>query len=145
MGQLVVAHDSPTSRPSWAPHGERAYYLGPSFNHYRCWNVYIVHTGSTRHTDTLDHYPDPLFHFESANPHDPSLPPVEGRPDPQPDGSDLVGRWFREPDLGLCQVVETGPPFQLPPGAGNRAPGLQLAARLHHTLYYSTPAGAVER
>jgi hypothetical protein len=45
-GQLVVAHDSPTTRPSWAPHGERAYYLGPSFDHYRCHNVYIVHTGS---------------------------------------------------------------------------------------------------
>ena len=41
--------------------------------------------------------------------------------------------------------MKTGPPFQLPPGAGNRGPGLQLAARIHHTLYYSTPNGDEQR
>jgi hypothetical protein len=48
-GQLVVAHDSPDSRPSWAPHGQRGFYLGPALDHYRCSTIYITHTGATCH------------------------------------------------------------------------------------------------
>jgi hypothetical protein len=54
-GQLVVAHDSPQKRPSWAPHGQRGRALGPELSHRRCTNVYIVHAASTRVFDTSPH------------------------------------------------------------------------------------------
>ena len=108
FGQLVVAHDSPGNRPSWAPHGQRGFYLGTSLPHYRCSSVYIVHTGATRTCDTLDHFPNPLFHFEQlpGTPLTSPLPP--SRPEPAAGGSDLVGRWFNDPDLGLYQITARG-------------------------------------
>ena len=143
-GQLVVAHDSPLTRSSWGPHGRRGFYLGPSLDHYRCSAVYMVGTGAVRDCDTLAHFPNPLFHF-AALPDSPPSPAVpDPRPDPKVDGSDLVGRWFEDPDLGRCQVTGKGPPHRLLPGAGNRASGPRLAPGFHHTLRYSTPSGSVE-
>ena len=145
-GQLVVAHDSPLTRSSWGPHGRRGFYLGPSLDHYRCSSVYMVGTGAVRDCDTLDHFPTPLFHF-AALPDAPPSPAIpDTRPDPAVDGTDLVGRWFQDPDLGLCQVMVTGkgPPHRLLPGAGNHARGPRLAPGFHHTLRYSTPSGDVE-
>ena len=144
-GQLVVAHDSPTTRPSWAPHGQRGYTLGPMLLHHRCTLVYIVHTGATRVCDTLDHFPCPLFHFECLpNEPAPTLSPPS-RPAPKTDGSDLIGSWFHEPDLGVCQVTGRGPDFVLHNGAGNRVKGQKkLPAGYHHTLKYRTVDG-IER
>jgi hypothetical protein len=38
-GQLVVVHNSPIKRTSWAHHGKRDFYLGPSLSHYHCHSV----------------------------------------------------------------------------------------------------------
>ena len=65
-GQLVVALDSPQTRKSWARHGTRGFYLSPSPNHYRCFNVFFPLTCSYRVCQSLSHFPDPLFPFESA-------------------------------------------------------------------------------
>ena len=143
-GQLVVCHDSPLNRLTWAPHGQRGYHLGPSLEHYRCYSIYIVHTATTRISDTLDHYPDPLFYFESTPTQSLDTSPTPHRPNPNPDGSDLLGRWFRDPDLGACQVTALGTPVELPPGQGNRAPGVHLPAQWHNTLDYVTPDGTTE-
>jgi hypothetical protein len=68
-GQLVVAHDAPLTRASWAKHGTRGFYLSPAVHHYRCHNVFLPLSNSYRVCQTLDDFPDPLFSFE-----DPSSP-----------------------------------------------------------------------
>jgi hypothetical protein len=101
----------PDHRLSWDPHGDRTYYLGPALTHYRCHRVYIVSTRCERITLTLAHFPLPYFHFaESDLP--PPLPtsPTSARFSPTLDGTDLIGRVFHDPDLGLCRVTEVGPP-----------------------------------
>ncbi len=88
-----------------SPRG-RAYYLGPALTHFRCHRVYIVSTRTERITLTLAHFPLPYFHFaESDLP--PPLPtlPTSTRPSPTLDGTDLIGRVFNDPDLGLCRVT----------------------------------------
>ncbi len=65
-GQLVVAHDAPLTRASWAKHGTRAVYLSPAVNHYRCHNVFLPLSNPYRVCQTLDHFPDPLFSFEDT-------------------------------------------------------------------------------
>jgi hypothetical protein len=47
------------------------------------------------------------------------------------DGTDLIGRVFNDPDLGLCRIVEVGPPHRLAPGEGNLDPtGTHLQANI---------------
>ena len=75
-GQLCVIHESPLTRPTWSPHGQRCFYLYPLHQHYRCHRVFVPSSSSYRTTDTLDHFPDPLFHFES---------PLSAPPPPPPD------------------------------------------------------------
>ena len=140
-GQLVVVHESPDARASWATHGLRGYYLGPALSHYRCHHVHILKTGSPRISDTLSHYPNPLFHFESPHPPPPLPPPCAHRPNPTPDGSDLIGRYFVDPDLGVCKVTAVGEPFLLRTGAGNRAAAPFLPAGYHPTLVYTMSSG----
>jgi hypothetical protein len=41
-----------------------------------------------------------------------SYPPKRDRPHPQPNGSDLPGRFFLEPDLGVCCIMCLGPLMQ---------------------------------
>ena len=71
-GQLVVAHDAPLTRASWAKHGTRGFYLSPAVHHYRCHNVFLPLPNSYRVCQTLDHFPDPLFSFEDS-----SSPPTQ--------------------------------------------------------------------
>jgi hypothetical protein len=56
-GIKILSHDKPGSRESWAPHGEVGFYLGPALSHYRCYNVWIQSTRSTRVTDTVEWFP----------------------------------------------------------------------------------------
>ena len=116
-GQLVVAYTPPDTRPSWGKHGLRGFYLGPALSHYRCSRVYITSTGDIRTTDTLAHFPVPLFHFSPPEPLPPERPTMSRR-NPRPDGSDLIGRWFREPEFGVCEVTSTAEPYELAVGAG---------------------------
>lgn len=57
IGTQVLAYESPHLRATWAAHGVKAYYIGPAMQHYRCYTVWIVHTGKTRITDTLAFFP----------------------------------------------------------------------------------------
>ena len=43
-GTLVVVHEKPSERGSWAPHGAKGYYLGPADKHYHCWRTWVLST-----------------------------------------------------------------------------------------------------
>ena len=53
VGTTVVAHENPSQQGSWSVHGARGWYLYPSPNHYRCFEVYIKNTGKNRIVDTV--------------------------------------------------------------------------------------------
>jgi hypothetical protein len=56
-GFKVIAHEKPSQRRTWAPHGQHGYSLGPAIHHYWCQNVCISSTASERIVDTLDFFP----------------------------------------------------------------------------------------
>jgi len=56
-GTRVVAHEKPSQRASWAPHGEDGWYIGPALEHYRCYKVYINKTRAERTVDTVEFFP----------------------------------------------------------------------------------------
>ena len=64
-GTKTVAHLKPTQRASWAKHGIMSWYIGPSFDHYRCYRVYIPKNRSERVVDTVElfskHSPTPTW------------------------------------------------------------------------------------
>ena len=43
-GTQVVIYENPTVRGTWAPHGVKGWYLGPSMNHNHCYRVYVTKT-----------------------------------------------------------------------------------------------------
>jgi hypothetical protein len=45
-GCNIIAHENPSQRITWAPHGMPGYSLGPVVHHYRCQNVYITSAAS---------------------------------------------------------------------------------------------------
>jgi hypothetical protein len=53
-GTLIIAHEKPDQRASWDPHGLDGYYLGPTLDHYRCYQVHITKTKGTRIVDTVE-------------------------------------------------------------------------------------------
>ena len=71
---------------------------------------------------------------------DVAFPPTRERPEPTANGSDLLGRHFVEPELGVCCVTRIGPVLekQLPRRAELRAMNgaKRIALGAHHTLYY---------
>ena len=56
-GTRIIAHEKPTQRASWAPHGQDGWYIGPAMEHYRCYKVYINKTRSERTVDTVEFFP----------------------------------------------------------------------------------------
>jgi ribosomal protein L9 len=61
-------------------------------------------------SDSLVHFPDPLFPFEDIVPDAEPLPdPTSSRPHPAFDGLDLVDKSFVDPDLGVCTVISGAP------------------------------------
>ncbi len=67
--------------------------------------------------------------------------PTRDRPHPQTNGSDLLGRFFLEPELGVCCIARLGPVTrkQMPSRAQVRAHSngdKPIAIGDHHTLYY---------
>ncbi len=73
---------------------------------------------------------------------DVSYPPTRHRPNPQRNGSDLLGRFFCEPELGVCCITRLGTVTQkqLPSRAQTRVDlGVDkpIALGAHNTLYYT--------
>ena len=56
-GTLVLAHEKPNQRPSWAFHGIEAWYVGPSLDHYRLISAYVPSTQQLRVCDTVQYFP----------------------------------------------------------------------------------------
>ena len=64
----VIIHEKPTVRGTWASHGVKGWYLGPSVNHYRCHHVYVTKTRGERDSDCVEFFPHntPLHYKSSA-------------------------------------------------------------------------------
>ena len=62
-GTQVIIHEKPTVRGTWAYHGLKGWYLGPSMNHYWCHHVYVTKTRGEQ-----DSY------FVKVSPHNTPLP-----------------------------------------------------------------------
>ena len=112
VGAKVLTWDSPTHRGTWADHGVEAVYLGPAENHLRAFEVWVPNTSAPRITNTVWWF---LHHKVEPNTPliEPSLtlayPPSKVRPNPRDDGTDLIGRAFFEPELGVCIISGAGP------------------------------------
>jgi hypothetical protein len=66
-GTRIIAHETPTRRQAWAPHGQYGWYIGPALEHYWCYTVYITKTRGERVVETVDFPPDNLkLPFPSA-------------------------------------------------------------------------------
>jgi hypothetical protein len=59
-GTRIIAHEKPDQRASWDPHGLDGYYLGPTLDHYHCYQVHITKTKGTRIVDTVEFFPATL-------------------------------------------------------------------------------------
>ena len=91
---------------------------------------------------TVDHYPDPLFLFEAPDDLPVAPPANPARPNPAIDGSDLIGQWFLDPELGPCHITRTDRPFLHDADVGNRdASAPMMASGWKHTLRYVTSSG----
>jgi hypothetical protein len=53
-GTRIIAHDTPSRRCTWAPHGQDGWYIGPALAHYRCYMVYITQTRGDRIVETVE-------------------------------------------------------------------------------------------
>jgi hypothetical protein len=53
-GTRIIAHETPGRRRTWAPHGQDGWNIGPAFEHYRCYTVYITKTRSNRIAETVE-------------------------------------------------------------------------------------------
>ena len=56
-GTRVLVHEKPKQRGSWDDHGIPGWYIGPSLNHYRCYNCYLPTTNGERDSDTVEFFP----------------------------------------------------------------------------------------
>jgi hypothetical protein len=57
-GTRIIAHDNPSRRRTWAPHGQDWWYIGPTLEHYRCYTVYITKTRGNRIVETVEFFPE---------------------------------------------------------------------------------------
>jgi hypothetical protein len=55
-GTRIIAHETPSSRRTWAPHGKDGCYIGPALEHYRCYTVYITETRGDRIVETVEFF-----------------------------------------------------------------------------------------
>jgi hypothetical protein len=58
-GTRIIAHETPSRRKTWAPHGLDGWYIGPPLEHYQCYTVYITKTKTrgNRIVETVDFFP----------------------------------------------------------------------------------------
>jgi hypothetical protein len=60
-GTRIIAHETPSRRRAWAPHGQDGWYIGPALENYRCYTVYITKTRGDRIVETVDFFPSPQY------------------------------------------------------------------------------------
>jgi hypothetical protein len=80
-------------------------------DHLRSFHVGVPHTSASRIKNTVwwflpDVAADSTLVQASGNL---AYPPTKARPDPRDNGTDLVGRHFIEPELGVCIIIGPGP------------------------------------
>ena len=142
VGSKVLTWDPPDKRGSWADHGSPGIYVGPALHHFRAFRIWIPHTSALRISASVwwffsTYLPDDnLLLLQDQNV---SFPPTRDRPQPQTNGSDLLGRFFLEPELGVCCITRLGPVTRkkLPSRAQVRAHAngdKPIAIGDHHTL-----------
>jgi hypothetical protein len=95
VGAKVLVWNSPDNRGSWSDHGVPGIYLGPAMRHFRGFEVWIPQTSSKRVSSTIWWFvklmsPDSDL-LSSANLRI-MYPLSTERIDPEPNGSDLLGR-----------------------------------------------------
>jgi hypothetical protein len=56
-GTIIIAHETPNHRRTWAPHGQYGWYIGPALEHCRCYTVYITKTQSEQIVETVEFFP----------------------------------------------------------------------------------------
>jgi hypothetical protein len=54
----IIAHESPSRRRTWAPHGQDGWYIGPALEHYRCYTAYITKTRGNRIVEKVEFFPE---------------------------------------------------------------------------------------
>ena len=59
-GIKVLAHIKPDQRLTWAPHAVEGWYVGPAFDHYRCYTIWVIPTRQTRTVNQLEWFPQKL-------------------------------------------------------------------------------------
>jgi hypothetical protein len=69
-GIKIVCFESPDQRKTWAPHGVDGFYIGPAFDHHRCYRVYITSTKGFRTTGQLSWHPPAGYTLPGASPLD---------------------------------------------------------------------------
>ena len=57
-GAKVLVYENPNERETFADHGVEGFYVGPAWNHYRCFRVWIPSTRKFRISDTLSWHID---------------------------------------------------------------------------------------
>jgi hypothetical protein len=63
-GTRIIAHETPSRRSTWAPHGLDGWYIGPALEDYRCYTVYITKTRGNRIVETVGFIPkNSPYHF----------------------------------------------------------------------------------
>jgi hypothetical protein len=66
-GTIIIAHETPSRRRTWAPHGQYGWYIGPALEHYRCYTVYITKKKGERIVETVEFSPEKVtLPFPSA-------------------------------------------------------------------------------
>ena len=56
-GTIVIMHQNPTIRKSWAHQGKYGWYIDRSKDHYRCYNIYVPETRAVIQPDTVEFLP----------------------------------------------------------------------------------------
>jgi hypothetical protein len=60
-GTRIIAHETPSRRRTWAPHGHDRWYIGPALEYYRCYTVYITKTRGDRIVETVEFFPEKII------------------------------------------------------------------------------------
>jgi hypothetical protein len=138
----IFSWDAPKNRGSWADHGIEGVFIGPALKHFRSFNIWVPSTSALRIANTVWWFMVPIKPSQEFLQLDLEVacPPTRNRPNPPKDGSDLLGRHFVEPELGVCCTTALGPIARKHAEHNQlRTPGdePQIPTGLRYTFYYN--------